>query len=132
MTQSESPGKFEPRHELRTPLELTNDMDRALYFAKRGTKALHDLRKKLTDAKAAYMRQVEERKLDLKVENPKMSLDDRESKARLENWELWTAFCEAEAEFQFARDKLNDLEKELSKSQSETKLVIKEMEMSQR
>jgi len=124
--------RFEPRHELRTPLELTNDMDRALFFAKRGTKALHELRKNLADAKAKYLRVVEERKLELKLENPKMSLDDREAKARLENWELWTAFCEAEAEFQFARDKLNDLEKELSKSQSETKLVIKEMEMSQR
>lgn len=132
MTQSETPGKFEPRHELRTPLELTNDMDRALFFAKRGTRALHELRKALSDAKALYMRALEERKLELKVDNPKMSQDDRESKARLENWELWTTFCQAEAEFQFARDKLNDLEKELSKSQSETKLVIKEMEMSQR
>lgn len=133
MTRSGNPGtsdKFEPRHELRTPLELTNDMDRALFFAKRGTKALHELRKSLLEAKSECLRAIEERKLELKLENPKMSNDDRESKARLENWDLYITMCNRDAEFQYARDKLNDLEKELSKSQSETKLVIKEMEMS--
>jgi len=122
--------RFEPRDELRTPLELTNDMDRALFFAKRGTKALDELRKELLAAKLAFTKASEDRKLDLKAKNPKMSEADRLSQARCENWDLYVAMCERESEFQFARDKLNDLEKELSKSQSEAKLVIKEMEMS--
>lgn len=126
---SETPGNFDPRHELRTPLELTNDMDRALFFAKRGTKAIHDLRKAFLDAKNEFMRAFETRALELKQENPKLSRDDRESQARMDNWDLYVSMTEREAEFQFARDKLNDLEKELSKSQSEAKLVIKEMEM---
>lgn len=121
--------KFEPRHELRTPLELTNDMDRALFFAKRGTKALHELRKDFLAAKNEFTKASELRKLDLKAKDPKMSQADRESQAKLDNWELFIAMSERETEFQYARDKLNDLEKELSKSQSETKLVIKEMEM---
>lgn len=126
---SETPGKFEPRHELRTPLELTNDMDRALFFSKRGTAKLHELRQALLAAKSAYQRKAEERKLELKLENPRMSIEDRDAQARSENWDLYIAMCEAEAEFDFAKDKLKDLEKELSKSQSEAKLVIKEMEM---
>ena len=122
--------KFEPRHELRTPLELTNDMDRALYFAKRGTKALDDLRQALLAAKLAFTKASETRKVELKQEFPKMSEADRLSQARVENWDLYVTMCEAQAEFDFAKDKLGDLEKQLSKSQSEAKLVIKEMEMS--
>lgn len=121
--------KFEPRHELRTPLELTNDMDRALFFCKRGTRAVDELRRSFLAAKLEFTKASEERKLDLKAKNPKMSEADRLSQARVEHWDLFVAMSEREAEFQFARDKLNDLEKELSKSQSEAKLVIKEMEM---
>lgn len=124
--------QFESRHELRTPLELTNDMDRALFFAKRGTRAIHDLRTGFLAAKAAYTRAFETRKVELKDESPKLSQADRESQARLDNWDLYAEMNEREAEFQYARDKLNDLQSELSKSQSEAKLVIKEMEMSSR
>lgn len=123
------PAKFEPRNELRTPLEITNDMDRALFYAKRGTHAIQELRKAFLDAKNEFAVAFETRALELKQENPKMSRDDRESQARMDNWPLYVVMTEREAEFQYARDKLNDLEKELSKSQSEAKLVIKEMEM---
>lgn len=121
---------WEPRTELRTPLELINQMDRVLFFCKRGTRAIHDLRCEFSQAKGAFIRAFEERKLDLKGKDPKMAAADRESQARLDNWDLFVAMNQAESEFQYARDKLNDLEKELSKAQSESRLVIKEMEMS--
>ena len=124
------PDKFEPRHELRTPLELTNDMDRALFFSKKGTKAVDELRRSFLAAKLEYTKAAETRKLELKSENPKMSEADRLSQARLEFWDLYLVMSERESVLQFAIDKLKDLQSELSKSQSEAKLVIKEMEMS--
>ena len=121
--------KFEPRHELRTPLEITNDMDRALYFMRRGTKMLNQLREVLVAAKTEFSRAAGERVVELKKEFPKMSKDDRETQARVENWDLYAAMCERQAEFDFAKDKLEDLQRELSKSQSEARLVIAEMGM---
>lgn len=103
-------------------------MDRCLFYAKRGTKAIHELRVEYNQAKAAYIKASETRRLELKAE--KMSEAARESQARLDNWDLFIAMEEAKSVFDFARDKLNDLGSELSKTQSESRLVIKEMEMS--
>lgn len=128
----EKSAPFVPRHELRTPLELTNDMDRALYFAKRGTKALDAMRKGHLVIKLEWLKASSDRMLELKKEFPKMSEADRLSQARSENWELFVRLSESELELQFAEAKLKDLQSELSKTQSESKLVIKEMEMAGR
>lgn len=123
---------FEPRHELRTPLELTNDMDRAMYYAKRGTKALDELRKEHLALSLEWRKLSSGLMLDLKKEFPKMSEADRLSHAQLSHWDLYASLCEKELELKFAEAKLKDLQSDLSKSQSESKLVIKEMEMAGR
>lgn len=119
-----------PRTELRSPLELVNEMDRVLSFSKRGTKAVNDLRKEFLIAKLAYVQAAETRRLDLRREDPKLSQADRDSRARLDNWDLYLAMTQAESEFQYGRDKLNDLERELSKIQTESKLVMAELNLS--
>lgn len=116
---------IEARDELRTPLQLVNEMDRVLHYAKKGTTAVHELRKAFVAAKGKYLNAFLVTRKDLTG-----SQEDKNNQAQLANWDLFTVMQESESELTYAKDKLGDLEKELSKLQTESKLVIKEMEMS--
>ena len=118
--------------ELRTPLQLVNRMEWVLHYAKKATHAIGNpedgLKARYLKAKMAYLKA----RLNYLAENQKGTKTDREDAAQLENWDLFEAMNQAELELQYARDKQSDLERELSKLQSESRLIIKELELAGR
>lgn len=113
------------REDLRTPLQLANEMDRVLHFMKKGTNAVNELRKAFLAAKNRYLGA-----FLLFRREVTGAQAEKDNEAQLANWDFYVAMTEAESEVAYAKDKLADLERELSKLQTESRLVIKEMEMS--
>ena len=118
--------------ELRTPLQLVNRMEWVMHYAKKATQAIGDpedgLKARYLAAKMSYMKA----RLAHMAENPKGTKTDREDAAQLANWDLFQTMNLAELELTYARDKQSDLERELSKLQSESRLIIKELELAGR
>lgn len=110
--------------QLRTPLELVQRMDAVLGYARKGTKIIHqahaDYLKAKHDYNLAYM------KAKLAADG---TVGDREAKAQLENWELFTAMEIAEMAMKHAQDKRKELLDELSKLQSEAALLRADMSL---
>lgn len=121
--------EFQPRLELPTPLELVNQIGRAQFYAKKGTAKVNELRRAYLKAKEAYSKAYKQTKIDLAQSGERMSQADRDDKAQLENWDLFVAMNEAEAVLQYAREKRDDLKDDLSAAQTESKLVMKELEL---
>jgi hypothetical protein len=129
----EKPDRPNVRDELRTPLQIDNRMEWILFYIRKATRAIGDpetgYRKQFLDAKDAYERAHKQSKLD---DEQGGTVGDREDRAQLANWELYKAMKQAEQVLKYAQEKKADLEGELSKCQSETKLIIKEMELAGR
>ena len=121
------------RQELRTPLQITNRMEWVLHYAKKATHTIGNpedgLKKRYLDDKDAYTKA---RLLHLAESAGSGTKTDREDAAQLAHWDLFQAMNQAELELQYARDKQSDLERELSKLQTESRLVIKELELAGR
>lgn len=99
-------------------------MDYVLHYSRLGTNVISEARSEYIEAKLAYQRAFMESKLAAVG-----TVGDREAQAQLDNWELFKAMEIAELALLHARDKRRDLEDELSKLQSESGLIKKEMEM---
>jgi hypothetical protein len=111
--------------ELPTPLQLVNEMDRVLHFGRKGTQVIHELREAFLAAKLAYTKAALYHKSALTC-----SQAAKEDSAQLEHFDLYTVMAQAEVALIYAKEKRDDLERELSALQSKSRLVIKEMEMS--
>jgi hypothetical protein len=129
MSLSEPSKGPEALEDLRTPLEIVNRMQWILFYLSRATRTIKDLRNNYVDAKDAYSKAS---KLHMRDNAGKGSIADRESNAQLDNWELYEDMVTAEKALQFAKEKKSDLEQELSLLQTESKLVIAEMQMAGR
>ncbi len=115
--------------ELRTPLQIVNRMNWVLFYLRKSTHAIDELRNTYVDAKDAYSKASKITQISLAGQGAK---EDRENRAQVENWELYDAMQTAEKALAYAKEKRKDLEVELSAIQSETKLVIAEMQLAGR
>lgn len=120
---------FVPLDDLRTPLEITNRMQWALHYLRKATYVINNLRDEYVAAKNAYSKASKTYQISLAGQGSK---EDRENRAQIHCWDLYEKMTVAEKALQFAREKKEDLERELSAIQSETKLVIAEQQLSGR
>lgn len=115
--------------ELPTPLEIVNRQQWLLFYLQKSTHVIRELREAHVDAKDAYSKAAKMHVVSMAGQG---SAADRESAAQLANWELYDAMVVAAKAHDYAKEKRGDLEVELSVSQSQSKLVIAEMQMAGR
>ena len=127
MSLSKPPDEPIQLDALRTPLEIVNRMQWVLFYLQKATHVIKDLRSDHIDAKDAYSKAAKLHVVSLAGQG---SAADRESAAQLANWELYDAMVVAEKALQYAKEKKDDLSTELSALQTESKLVLGEMQLS--
>lgn len=121
---SDDDDAFVPRNELRSPLEIVNQMDWVLRMAKRGTRVINQATAQYLEAKHAYQLAYKHSKLAATG-----TVGDREDSAQRDNWEKFVAMEIAELALKHAKEKRRDLEDELSKLQTEAGLVRTELNL---
>jgi hypothetical protein len=108
--------------ELRTPHQIIARLDEVMFQAKKATQIIYQARTDHLRAKHAYLREFKQAKLEAKG-----TVSDREDQAQIDNWALFQVMEIAEAALLHAREMRRDLEDELSKLQTEARLVRDEM-----
>lgn len=116
------------RDTLRSPLELSNRMEWVLHYMRKGTDTVAHNHAAYLKAKEAYTKA---RILSM-ANYDKGSKADREDRAMLDNWDLYVAMNDAEAAWSYSRSKKSDLESELSGLQTESRLILGEMQLAGR
>lgn len=122
----EKPPQFE---DLRTPLEIVNRMQYLLFYLGKATRTIKELREAAVKAKDEYSKASKMHQISLAGKGSK---EDRENRGQVENWELYEDWQVKDLALQFAKEKKEDLEQELSLLQTESRLVIHEMQMAGR
>lgn len=120
--------EFIPLETVRTPVEITNQMQWALFYQRKAIYVIHELRVNYFDAKNAYDEVADVFKRDNGQLYKTVSALD--AAVRCEFRELYNAVTDAKIALDHAIEKLDHIEKTLSASQTETRLVIAEMQMS--
>jgi hypothetical protein len=111
--------------ELRSPHQIIARLDEVMYQAKKATQIIYQARSDYLKAKHAYLREFKASKLEAKG-----TVSDREDQAQTDNWNAFVNMEIAEAALLHAREMRRDLEDELSKLQTEARLVRDEMALS--
>jgi hypothetical protein len=110
---------------VRTPQEIIVCLDEVMYEARNATGIVGQARAEYLWAKHKYLRAFKGSKL-----NAKGTVSDREDQAQLDHFDLFQTMEVAEAALLHARELRKDLEDELSKLQTEARLVRDEMALS--
>lgn len=120
--------EFVPLDAVRTPLEIDNQIQWSLYYQRKATHAINELRIAYVKAKDAYTKAFKEYKFAHRGEGGTVS--DRDDAAQLANWDLYSDMVAAELVLSHAKDKRDDIKATLSAAQTEVKLIVAEMALS--
>lgn len=121
--------EYVPLDAIRTPLEIDNQIQWALYYQRKATYVINQLREDFTKAKDAYTKASKTYQISLAGQGSK---EDRENRAQIEHWDLYEKMSQAQLLLEHAKDKREDIKSTLSAAQTETKLIIAEMQLSGR
>lgn len=122
--------EYVPLDAIRTPLEIDNQIQWALYYQRRATHVINELRKDFSDAKDAYSKAFKQYKYDHRAEGG--TVGDRDDAAQLANWDLYSKMVEKQLLLDHAKDKRDDIKSTLSAAQTEVKLIVAELQLSGR
>lgn len=106
--------------EPRSPIEIEHGMDRCVFYGKRGTRTIKDARVDFRKAKRDYQVAMAKSRQADKVG----SRADREDRAIIEHEALWEDMDTKEILMKYGEDKKDDLNRELSSLQTDSKLII--------
>ena len=110
---------------MRNPQAIIAHLDEVMFQARKATAIIYSARTEYLTAKHEYLKAYKTSKLAATG-----TVSDREDEAQVANWDSFKAMEIAEAALQHARELRKDLEDELSKLQTEARLVRDEMGLS--
>lgn len=121
--------EYIPLDAIRTPLEIDNQIQWALYYQRKATYVINELRIEFTKAKDAYTKASKTFQISLVGQGSK---EDRENRAQIEHWDLYEKMVDAQLLLEHAREKREDIKSTLSAAQTEVKLIVAEIQLSGR